>query len=154
MRNPLNSLLRLSARGRWLTAAGASALAPLGAVWIAGSPSRAQPPGAAPAGPPILFTAPLPDAPGKHLAVVRLTLPARDTAKPHPHRHPGAVLVYVTNGTARLGLEGQPVQQVAQGGTFYEPEGALHTVAESADARASATVIAVIILPDGAPLVL
>lgn len=102
-----------------------------------------------------LFSAPLPDMPGKNLVVLSLKLPPK---APHSHdkghRHPGSVYVYVTEGTARLGIEGQPVQEVPKGGSFFEPPGALHTVTESASATEPASVIAVMIVPEGAPLVL
>jgi len=124
-------------------AAGA-ALALLGASASAAPP----PPAPAPA-----FSRALPDVPGKHLVVVNLTLPPAGAA-PHAHRHPGSVLVYVTRGTARLGVQGQPVKIVHTGETFFEPPGALHTVAESISRTEPASAIAVMIVPDGAPLVL
>lgn len=105
------------------------------------------------AGVPTLFSAPLPDVPGKRLVVVRLRLPPSG-GKPHPHRHPGSVFVYVTEGAARLGIDGQPVQVVNAGEGFFEPEGALHTIGESASPTEPASAIAVMIVPDGAPLVL
>ena len=118
----------------------------------------AQPP--APAGvPPTLFTAPLADAPGKNLVVVELKYapnakPA-STAEQHPlgHRHPGSVYVYVTEGAVRLGVEGQPVQVVKAGGSFFEAVGAHHIVNENASATEPARAIAVMIVPEGAPLV-
>lgn len=100
----------------------------------------------------VLFSAPLQDVPGKQLVVVGLELPAKGQLPPFPHRHPGSVYVYVTRGTARLGLDGQPVQEVHAGQSFFEPPGALHTIAESASATESATAIAVMIVPSGAPL--
>jgi quercetin dioxygenase-like cupin family protein len=103
---------------------------------------------------PQLFSQLLPDVPGKRLVVVRLKLsPATGKASPG-HRHPGSVWVYVTEGTARLGIEGQPVQVVHAGESFFEPPGALHVVAESASPTEPALAIAVMIVPDGAPLVL
>jgi quercetin dioxygenase-like cupin family protein len=69
------------------------------------------------------------------------------------HRHPGSVFVYVTKGTVRLGIEGQPVKLVHAGETFFEPPGALHAVGENASATEPAAAIAVMIVPDGAPLV-
>jgi quercetin dioxygenase-like cupin family protein len=120
-------------------------------AWTGVALAQAPPP-ARPAAPP-LFSAPLPEIPGSHLEVVALTLPPRG-AKPHPHRHPGSVYVYVTKGTARLGVEGQPVQVVHTGESFFEPKGALHVVAESDSDTEPASAIAVMIVPDGAPLVL
>lgn len=116
-----------------------------GAAWAADAPPTA-------ANPP-LYSAALPDVPGKHLVVVRLKLPPAG-APAHPHRHPGSVFVYVTEGVARLGVDGQPVQTVKAGEGFFEPQGALHTTAESASPTEPASAIAVMIVPDGAPLVL
>jgi quercetin dioxygenase-like cupin family protein len=108
-----------------------------------------------PAGPKQLFSAPLADLPGKNLVVVELKLlPRQEGQPPSPgHRHPGSVLVYVTSGTARLGLEGEPVREVKAGEAFFEPLGAVHTVGQSASSTEPATAIAVMIVPDGAPLV-
>ena len=124
------------------------ALAGLASAGVA----AAQPP---PAGPKTLFSAPLADMPGKQLVVVELKLPPRQEGRPAApgHRHPGSVWVYVTEGTARLGLAGQPVREVKAGESFFEPVGAVHTVAQSASTTEPATAIAVMIVPDGAPLV-
>jgi quercetin dioxygenase-like cupin family protein len=93
--------------------------------------------------------------PGKELVVVALTIPPRRTDLPSAgHRHPGSVYVYVTEGTARFGIEGQPVQEVKAGQSFFETPGVLHTVMESADSTKPAAAIAVMIVPDGAPLTL
>jgi quercetin dioxygenase-like cupin family protein len=100
----------------------------------------------------VLFSAPLQDVPGKQLVVVALEIQPRAKHVSIPHRHPGSVYVYVTRGTARLGIEGQPVQEVHTGQSFFEPPGALHTVAESASETESATAIAVMVVPFGAPL--
>lgn len=102
-----------------------------------------------------LFSAPLADMPGKQLVVVELQLPPRQAGRPEApaHRHPGSVFVYVTSGTARLGLAGEPVREVKTGESFFEPVGAVHTVGESASSTEPATAIAVMIVPDGAPLV-
>jgi len=100
----------------------------------------------------VLFSTDLQDLPGKQLIVVGLQLQPKGKQVSVPHRHPGSVYVYVTQGTARLGLDGQPVQEVHTGQSFFEPPGALHTVAESASATEPATAIAVMIVPAGAPL--
>jgi len=114
--------------------------------------STAQQPSA---GPKTLFTAPLADLPGFELVVVELKLPPRQEGRPAApgHRHPGSVWVYVTEGTARLGLAGEPVREVKAGESFFEPVGAIHTVTQSASTTEPATAIAVMIVPDGAPLV-
>ena len=118
---------------------------------LAQAPSAAPPAG----GPPVIFRAPLADMPGKEIVVVALTIPPRRTDLPSAgHRHPGSVYVYVTEGTARFGIEGQPVQEVKTGQSFFEAPGVLHTVMESTDATKSAAAIAVMIVPAGAPLTL
>lgn len=100
----------------------------------------------------VLFSTPLQDVPGKQLVVVGLEFPPKGKRPSVPHRHPGSVYVYVTQGTARLGLEGQPVQEVHAGQSFFEPPGAVHTIAESASETEPVTAIAVMIVPSGAPL--
>jgi len=100
----------------------------------------------------VIFSTPLQDVPGKNLVVSRLEFPATQKHIPVDHRHPGSVFVYVTRGTVRLGIEGEPVREVHAGESFFEPPGAVHTVAESASATESAEAIAVLIVPDGAPL--
>jgi quercetin dioxygenase-like cupin family protein len=106
------------------------------------------------AGPPVIFRTALPDMPGNELVVVALTIPPRRADQPASpgHRHPGSVYVYVTEGTARFGIEGQPVKEVKTGESFFEPPGALHTVMESAHPTERAAAIAVMIVPEGAPL--
>ena len=102
--------------------------------------------------PGVLFSTLLPELPGKRLVAANLEF---DPKLPRPfkaHRHPGSVYVYVTKGTVRFGIEGQPVQLVHAGESFFEPAGALHTVAENASATEAASAIAVLIVPDGAPL--
>ena len=118
------------------------------AVHADGQPKPAQ----GKAEPGVLFSTLLPDLPGKRLVAANLDF---DPKLPRPfkaHRHPGSVYVYVTKGTVRFGIEGQPVQLVHAGESFFEPAGTLHTVAENASVTEPASAIAVLIVPDGAPL--
>jgi len=126
------------------------------AAAIATSASAQAPTGAPPAGPTELFRTALPDMPGKQLVVVALTIQPKRADQPASpgHRHPGSVYVYVTEGTARFGVEGQPVKEIKTGESFFEAPGALHNVMESASATEGAKAIAVMIVPDGAPLTL
>ena len=128
------------------------------AFMIAVLPAAAQQPEQRRQGPPVIFSAPLADAPGKNLVVVELTF-APNPAPPSTHenhrrghRHPGSVYVHVTQGAVRLGVEGQPVQVVPTGGSFFEPVGAHHIITENASATEPARAIAVMIVPEGAPL--
>jgi quercetin dioxygenase-like cupin family protein len=108
--------------------------------------------------PGVIFARELTDVPGKNMVVAKLDFPPNPPkAQKAPrqyigHRHPGSTYVYVLTGTVRLGIEGQPVQVVHAGESFFEPVGALHTVAENASATEPAAAIAVLIVPDGAPL--
>ena len=136
----------------------ASGVAAAGLVGAAALPVVAQDSAPARAAPPVLLQAPLAEAPGKNLVVVELSFPPNtrpaSTPENHPrgHRHPGSVYVYVTQGSVRLGVEGQPVQVVAAGGSFFEAVGAHHIIAENASATEPARAIAVMVVPDGAPL--
>jgi quercetin dioxygenase-like cupin family protein len=107
---------------------------------------------AAPA-PSVIFSGALKEVPGTKLIVVSLKLEPAGKSPPHPHHHPGSVYVYVTRGVARLGLKGQPVRIVHAGESFFEAPGSVHTVGESASSTQPAYAIAVMLVPDGAPLV-
>ncbi len=127
------------------------ALLCVASAWLAlPGDGKAREPATQPAG--ILFAAPLADAPGKQLTVVALEFPPKPEHPFMPHHHPGSVYVYVTRGTVRLGIEDQPVREVHAGESFFEPVGAHHTVGENASATEPASAIAVMIVPDGAPL--
>ena len=104
---------------------------------------------ARPAGPIELFRSALPDMPGKQLVVVALTIPPRRADQPPSmgHRHPGSVYVYVTEGTARFGIEGQPVKEIKAGESFFEPPGSTHLVSENASTTEPASLLAVIVAP-------
>ena len=156
-----NAQVEPSARGRALRALSvlAASAAALAITAVAGAPGARSRGRALARRTPALLSAPLADAPGKNLVVVPLTFAPKQgpasTPEHHPrgHHHPGSVYVYVTEGTVRLGVEGQPVQIVKAGGSFFEPVGAHHIIAESASATEPARAIAVMIVPDGQPLV-
>jgi len=109
-------------------------------------------------GPRVLFSVNLPEMPGMTLTVVELAQAPNpespSTAERHRrgHRHPGPVLVYVTQGALRLALEGEPVLVVRAGETFFEPAHAHHTIGENASASEPSRAIALMIVPDGEPL--
>jgi hypothetical protein len=110
------------------------------------------------AGPRVLFSVPLQDVPGMSLTVVELASAPNpeppSTAERHGrgHRHPGSVLVYVTQGAMRMALAGEPVQVVQAGETFFEPPRAHHIIGENASATEPSRAIAVMLVPDGEPL--
>ena len=108
--------------------------------------------------PGVIFARELADVPGKNLVVSKLEFPpkspqqSKDAPQYLGHRHPGSTYVYVLMGTMRLGLAGQPVQLVHAGESFFEPVGAVHTIAESASATEPASLLAVFVADDGAKL--
>jgi mannose-6-phosphate isomerase-like protein (cupin superfamily) len=107
--------------------------------------------------PHVLFAHDLEDVPNRNIVVSMLDFqpaPAKSATAPpcSVHRHAGPAYVYVLKGTMRLGIGGQPVQTLHAGQSFYEPAGALHTVAENASSTEPAAALAVLILPRGAPI--
>jgi quercetin dioxygenase-like cupin family protein len=125
----------------------------------AAAPSAAgadEKPAAPPVQPNVLFSAPLADMPGKQLVVLELRVPPKPASAPErprtPHQHPGSVYIHVTQGAVRFGLEGEPVQTVSAGGSFFEPLGAVHVLTENVSATEPARGVIVMIVPDGAPL--
>ena len=105
--------------------------------------------------PGVIFAHDLIDVPGKNLVVVKLEIPPKSSQRPEhssAHRHPGSVYVYVTAGTVRFGIQGQPVQLLHTGESAFEPVGAVHTILENTSTTKPATVLAVLIVPDGAPI--
>jgi len=100
-----------------------------------------------------IFSNLLPDVPGKRLTVYELHLPPSSGRKSIPHHHPGSVYVYVVKGSVRWALKGQEEKLLHAGDSFFEPPGAIHTLGENASTTESATVLAVMLSPEGAPLV-
>ncbi|HVY63225.1 MAG TPA: cupin domain-containing protein [Gammaproteobacteria bacterium] len=120
-----------------------------GAAWAAGyRHARGQTP-AGQAKP--LFSAPLPNVPGKRItAVVVDYAPGGESAK---HHHAGSVLAYVVSGTIRSqnSVTG-PVRDYRAGEAFFEPPGSVHLVSENASATEPARLLAIFVADDGARL--
>ena len=107
--------------------------------------------------PHVLFAHELEDVPNRNMVVSLLEFPPAPAKGPTAppcsgHRHAGPAYVYVLTGSMRLGIGGQPPQTLHAGQSFYEPAGALHTVAENASTSEPASALAVLILPRGAPI--
>jgi quercetin dioxygenase-like cupin family protein len=71
----------------------------------------------------------LADIPGKSITTTLVTFPPG--ALSPPHRHPGSVTVFMLKGTMRSQLGGAPVETYRAGETWFEPNGALHALAEN-----------------------
>jgi quercetin dioxygenase-like cupin family protein len=77
--------------------------------------------------PGVEIIATLPDAPalipaGAEARTVRVTLAPGDPGAP-PHRHPGPLFGYVTQGEILFELEGQPPRVLKAGDAVFEPGG-------------------------------
>jgi quercetin dioxygenase-like cupin family protein len=68
------------------------------------------------------------------------------------HRHPGPIAGYVVDGQMRFGVNNEPEQAVPPGGTFFEPQGALHSAFGSANRDAPTRVIGFMVVPKGSRL--
>jgi quercetin dioxygenase-like cupin family protein len=68
------------------------------------------------------------------------------------HRHPGPIAGYVVEGHMRFGVNNEPEQAVPPGGTFFEPQGALHSAFGSANRDAPTRVIGFMVVPKGSRL--
>jgi quercetin dioxygenase-like cupin family protein len=64
-----------------------------------------------------------------------------------PHRHPGAVFGHVLEGEFETQLEGQPLQKLKVGDTFYEPTMKLHSVSRNPSKTGNTRILAVILHP-------
>jgi uncharacterized RmlC-like cupin family protein len=149
------------ALGVWVLCVAAGAIVLAGETPQAGAAKSATTPDLSAAElaklPHVLFAHELEDVPDRNIVVSLLDFPpapakAATAAPCSAHRHAGPAYVYVLKGSMRLGIGGQPVQTLRAGQSFYEPAGALHTVAENASATEPASAIAVLILPRGAPI--
>jgi hypothetical protein len=74
---------------------------------------------------------------------VALVAPAQQTGM---HRHPCPVVGYVAREAIRYQVEGQPAQEVAEGGAFFEPASAKIVRFDNASTEARATFVAVYLM--------
>jgi quercetin dioxygenase-like cupin family protein len=65
------------------------------------------------------------------------------------HRHPAGAYVYVIEGSVMFGIGGRAPVLLKAGDSFYEPPGALHSVARNASGEVPASLIAFFVLDDG-----
>jgi quercetin dioxygenase-like cupin family protein len=93
----------------------------------------------------------LPNLPGKRLTAVVVTYApgARSTR----HHHAGSVWAYVLSGAIRSQNSATgPAEVYRAGESFFEPPGSEHAVSENASATEPASLLAIHIADDGAPL--
>ena len=101
----------------------------------------------------VVFTQKLPNLKMENWQVTATEIVFPPGAVSAPHRHPGFVLGYVVEGEFRFQVAGQPETVYKTGQMFYEPPGARHMVAASADPAKPARILAMIFAEEGKPLV-
>ena len=100
-----------------------------------------------------VFSAQLPNVPGKTLtAVVVEYAPGGSSA---PHRHAGSVFAYVLSGQIRSENSATgPARVYRPGETFFEPPGSTHLVGANASDTEPASLLAVFVADEQAQLTL
>lgn len=69
-----------------------------------------------------------------------------------PHSHPCAVIGYVTEGSLRTQVKGEPEMVYHAGQSFYEAPNGVHLVSANASATEPATLVAFLICDHDTPL--
>ena len=90
--------------------------------------------------------------PGMEATLVEVTIPPGNGSA--VHRHPGFILGYVLDGEMRFSVRGAQEEVIKQGGTFYEPTGAVHTRSASAIPDRPVKILAFMVAPQGSPITL
>jgi quercetin dioxygenase-like cupin family protein len=88
---------------------------------------------------------------GLEATAVEVTFPPGSASA--QHRHPGFVLGYVLEGRFRFAVNGEPERVLGPGETFYEPAGAVHSIAGNALADKQTRILAFMVAPAGKPIV-
>ena len=89
---------------------------------------------------------------GFEAVLVELNIPASRVGSSPAHRHPGPVLGYVVEGQMRFAINHEAEKVLPEGGTFFEPSGAVHTTTGSARTDGPTRVLVFMLIPKGSPL--
>ncbi|WP_151480677.1 cupin domain-containing protein [Streptomyces albicerus] len=89
---------------------------------------------------------------GSEARTVRVTLSPGDPGAP-PHRHPGPLFGYVTQGEILFELEGQPPRVLKAGDAVFEPGGdVIHYVGANNLPDAQSELVVTMFAPPGTPV--
>ena len=89
---------------------------------------------------------------GAEARTIRITLAPGDPGAP-PHRHPGPLFGYVTEGEVVFELEGQPVRILKAGDALFEPGGdVIHLQGGNNLADAQSQLVVTMFAPPGSPV--
>lgn len=89
---------------------------------------------------------------GAEARTIRVTLPPGDPGAP-PHRHPGPLFGYVTQGEILFELEGEPPRVLKAGDALFEPGGdVIHIQGANNLADAQSQLVVTMFAPPGTPI--
>ena len=89
---------------------------------------------------------------GAEARTIRITLSPGDPGAP-PHRHPGPIFGYVTEGEVLFELEGQPPRVLRAGDALFEPGGdVIHYQGANNLADAQSQMVVTQFAPPGSPV--
>ena len=91
----------------------------------------------------------IPELPGKEIQIIGLDF-APNAVSP-PHRHPGHVFVYVTEGSVKNEINDEGEKTFTAGQFFYEAPNDLHKSSSNASSTEPAKAVAFMILDKGKP---
>jgi len=89
---------------------------------------------------------------GFEMVLVELNIPPGRAGSGPGHRHPGPVLGYVVEGQMRFAINHEAEKVLPEGGTFFEPSGAVHTTNGSARTDGPTRAVVFMLVPKGSPL--
>ena len=82
---------------------------------------------------------------------VLVQIPLQPNVTSPAHRHSGFVLGYIQEGQMRFAINNEKEQTIPTGSTFFEPQGALHSIAGSAIPDTPGRILAFSVVPKGSP---
>ncbi|GAA0235899.1 hypothetical protein GCM10009527_035460 [Actinomadura nitritigenes] len=89
---------------------------------------------------------------GAEARTIRVTLPPGSPGAP-PHRHPGPIFGYVTEGEILFELEGEPPRVLKAGDALFEPGGdVIHIQGANNLADARSQLVVTMFAPPGTPI--
>ena len=95
------------------------------------------------------FQHPLPNIPGKNLAVLLVSYPPGGRSPPHRHASSAFIFAYVLKGTVRSRVGAEPAKVYRAGEFFFEEPGAHHWISENASNAEPARLLAIFVVDGG-----
>ncbi len=99
-----------------------------------------------------VYDYPIEELPGSNGIVVRVDY--APGAASSPHHHPGSAFVYVLDGAIESQVAPGPIVKYEKGQMWYEEPKAFHKVSRNASKTEPASILAFLIVPHGAALVI